>query len=78
MKTPDINPEEYYSASTIIRNKWLPWIKHVNTFKSILDTPEGVTMYKPIIRTAGQYTYRKIKGECLLEVIKLADRGKLN
>ena len=78
MKQQTIKPDEYYSASTIIRNHWLPWIKHINTFKSILDTPEGVEMYKPIIRTAGQYTYRKIKGEFLLNVIKLADKGKLN
>ena len=73
-----INPERYYAASTIIKNGWLPWILHAKTFKEVLETKEGQELYKPVVRTAGGYTYRKIKGETLIDVIKKADDGKLN
>jgi hypothetical protein len=77
MKDRTIKPNSYYAASTIIRNQWLPWIKHAITFKNILDTEEGHELYKPVIRRAGKYTYRKVKGSTLLAVIKSADSGEL-
>lgn len=72
-----INPETYYSASEIIRQKWFPWIKHINTFRNIMNTPEGQEKYRPVIRSAGKYTFIKIKGENILKVIDLAEQGQL-
>lgn len=76
-KISDIDPEEYYAASTIIRNDWFPWIKHVDTFRKMLKTEEGIAMYKPVVRTAGKYVRRRIKGSTILEVINLANKGLL-
>lgn len=72
-----INPKTEYAASTIIDNGWIPWILHRETFRRVLDTKEGQELYKPVIRKAGKYTYIKIKGKTLIEVIKNRDAGKL-
>jgi len=73
----DIKPEGYYAASSIIRSGWFPWIKHVQTFRRMLETDEGKVMYKPIVRTAGKYTFYKIKGSTILEIIDRANSGLL-
>jgi hypothetical protein len=74
----NIDPEEYYSATAIIKSGWFPWIKHILTFRGMLQTKEGQEMYKPVIRTAGKYTYYKIKGDTILDVIKSAEDGTLS
>jgi len=75
--TTQINPKGYYAASTIIKNGWFPWIKHIHTFRGMLETKEGQELYKPVIRKAGKYTFYKIKGETLLKIISMSDKGEL-
>lgn len=78
MEHNKILPNEYYAASTIIKNGWFPWIKHVQTFRKILKTEEGLQIYMPVVRSAGKYTYYKIKGDVILSIIKKAGEGALN
>ena len=72
-----IKPTEYYSYTTIIKNNWIPWIKHATTFKRILETKEGAELYKPVTTEIKKKIFRKILGENLLAVLKAGKTGKL-
>ena len=76
-KLNSIDPTKYYAASTIIKNGWFPWIKHITTFRNMIDTEEGKKLYKPVIRVAGKYTFNKIKGSTIIDIIELSDKGLL-
>ncbi len=77
LKAPNIDANEWYAYTTVINNKWIPWIKHKNTLKGMLETKEGKKLYKPIVRVAGNKTFYRIKGSTLIEVIGLSDKGLL-
>ena len=71
-----INPDKYYSASKIVKNGWL-WMKSPMTFFALLKRKEGLETFKPIVLSKGKYTYYKIKGSILIEVLGKINKGKL-
>jgi hypothetical protein len=73
-----IQKDEYYSASRLGMDKIFPWMKSPMTILKRIKTEEGRKLFKPIVSTIGIATYYKIKGETVLEILDLADRGLLN
>lgn len=73
----DIDENEYYSASRIIKNGWFPWIRSALTFVKMLKIKKARDLYKPIIRKAGRQTRYYIKGEIILDVISKSEDGTL-
>ncbi len=73
-----IKPTEYYAYTRVIKNKWIPWIKHAETFKRVLDTPLGSELYKPVTTIVKGKTFKKILGENLINVIKAGKKGDLS
>lgn len=75
-KIPEKN--KYYSSGAVIKEGFLgEWIKSRRGFIDILNTERGREVFKPIIRKSTKYTYYKIKGQTLLDVIALIDSGEL-
>jgi len=73
-----LEPHKYYSAGTIIREGFLgDWIKSRKAFTDLLRTEKAQALFKPITKS-GKYMTFKIKGQNVLDVMKLADEGKLN
>lgn len=72
-----IDPEKYYSASSIIQNGWFPWFKQPLTFLKRLKSKEGIELYRPVTSVQGLQTRYNIKGQTILDVIDLANEGKL-
>jgi len=69
---------KYYSASAIIKKRFLgDWMKSIMTFLALLRTERGREVFKPITKEFGSRTTYKVKGETLLEVIDLIERGEL-
>lgn len=73
----DIDKNEYYAATRVIINGWFPWIKSPMTFMAMMREKKSRQLYRPIIRKAGSQTRYYIKGETILEVIKLSEEGDL-
>lgn len=69
-----IDPERYYSSFELFDNKILPWIRSRNTLTEILTSPRGIELFKPVLKVTRRYN---IKGENILNVLALADQGKL-
>lgn len=76
-KINDINPEEYYSASEIVKNGWL-WMNTVLTFTTFLNTEEGRRLFKPIIIERGAVKRYQIKGSSIIEVLAEIEKGELH
>lgn len=70
-------PDKYYSAGAIIREGFLgDWIKSRKGFTDLLRTERAQELFKPIIKQ-GKYMSFKIKGQSILDVIELIDKGEL-
>ena len=75
-KIEQINPDEYYSASHVVKSKWF-WLSSVLSFTTFLNTEEGQRIFKPIISTSGAVKRYRIKGSSLIEVLTAIDKGDL-
>ena len=70
--------DKYYSAGAVIREGFLgDWIKSRKGFTDLLRTEKAVELFKPITKQ-GKYMSFRIKGQHILEVLKLIDAGELN
>lgn len=76
-KIKEIEPEKYYSASQIIKNNWL-WMSTVLTLTSFLNTEEGKRLLKPILIERGAVKRYQIKGDAIIEVLELVEKGELH
>lgn len=74
-KVIHIDPDAYYSVSEIIENGLLPWIGHRNTLKIRIES--NLKLFKPIILKSENKVSYKIKGETLIELNALPDKGQL-
>ena len=73
-----IDPEKYYTPSEIAKNKLLPWATNIQTFMTRLKRETSDEIYKPIkITTKTGATRLHIKGQTLIDLLALADEGKL-
>lgn len=69
--------DKYYSASAIIKEGFLgDWMKSKMTFINLLRGERAQEVFKPIIRQ-GKYTSFRIKGQTILDVLKLIEAGEL-
>ena len=70
-----IDAEKYYSLTQIIQENFIPWIKSLPTLRSWVKRDDD--LFKTI--TTGEKHAKRyfVKGSTLLEIIKLADTGKL-
>lgn len=70
-------PNKYYSASAIINEGFLgDWVKSKSGFIQLLKTERGQEVFEPIIKQ-GKYMSFKIKGQKVLDVMKLIEAGEL-
>lgn len=75
-KIPEKN--KYYSAGAVVKEGFLgDWVKSRKGFIDILNSERGQEVFKPIIRQSTKYTYYKIKGQTLIDVLELIDKGEL-
>lgn len=72
-----IQKEEYYSPSQLMRCNIFPWIKSTMTLMAIIKSEKGKELFKPIIRESAKNRRYYIKGEDILNVLDLADKGEL-
>ena len=70
-----IRPDEYYSISAIINNNLISWIGHRDTLRKKIK--KNIMLFKPLVIMNGKRTYYRIRGETLIEINQLADKGKL-
>lgn len=75
-KIEQINPDEYYSASHIVKSGWF-WMNSVLTFTTFLNTEEGQRIFKPIISTKGAVKRYRIKGSALIDALVAIEKGEL-
>lgn len=73
-----IDPEKYYSPNHLMRCNIFPWFTSVMTLMSILKSEKGQELFKPVTKTGPANTRYYIKGENVIEVLRLADAGELN
>lgn len=71
-----IDSKKFYSASAIINNGFLPWIRSAMTFIAIIKTPKGQELFKPIIRHVEKNKRYVIKGSDLLQAIEFIEKGQ--
>ena len=70
-------PNKYYSAASIIREGFLgDWMKSRKAFTDLLRQERAQEVFKPIIKQ-GRYMTFRIKGQTLLDVIQLIEKGEL-
>ena len=73
-----LDKNKYYAASTVIRRGYLgDWVKSVNTFLDILKTERGQEVFKPILKQGSNYMTYRIKGQTIMDVMKLIEKGDL-
>lgn len=73
-----LEPDKYYTVSSIMRYGYFPWVRSPMTLHKILK--EKGPLYKtlnPIERTTSKGHSYLIKGEKIQNVIKLIEEGKL-
>ena len=70
-----IDPDEYYSVSEIIESNLLPWIGHRSTLKQRIEA--NLNLFKPRITKSKEKVSYKIKGEILIELNALPDKGQI-
>lgn len=71
-------PNKYYSAGAIVKANFLgDWVGTRRQFLNVLKSERAIELFKPIIFKGEKYTRYKIKGQNILEVIKLIDAGEL-
>jgi hypothetical protein len=75
-KINQINPDAYYSASEIVKNKWL-WMKTVLTLTAFLRSEEGKRLLKPLIINRGAVVRYQVKGSALIELVRALDSGDI-
>lgn len=75
-KINEIKPDEYYSASHIVKKGWL-WMKTVLTLTAFLRSDEGKRVLKPLILKRGVVTRYRIKGSDIIETLNLMSKGEL-
>ncbi len=74
---PDKN--KYYSATAIIKEGFLgDYFKSVSGFIEILKTERGTEIFKPIKKQNREYVTYKVKGQTLLDIMVLIERGELS
>lgn len=73
----EIDPGTFYSASHVIRQGWIGWVKTVLTFTMFLNTEEGKRLYRPIITHTSASKRYKIPGSALIEVLQMVEKGEL-
>ena len=74
MRKPKIDPAQYYSLTQIIQNGFIPWVKSLPTLRSWVKK-NG--LFKEITTGEGNARRYYVKGSSLIEIVKLADKGKL-
>lgn len=73
------NPNKYYSATAIINGGFLgDWVKSISGLIEILKTERGAEVFKPIRKQNKEYVTYKVKGQTLLDIMKLIDKGELS
>jgi hypothetical protein len=70
-----IDETKYYSLAQIIENKYIPWIGSIPTLRKWVKRDEQ--LFKTISKGVGFGRRYFIKGSALVEVLKLAEEGKL-
>jgi hypothetical protein len=73
-----INPEEYYSVRFLTDNKVFPWMISHHALTKYLETEAGKVLLKPVVRQTKSHTRYLIKGETILTVLELAQKGVLS
>lgn len=74
----DIDKEKYYSAKAVVDMQILPW-KSRATFSKLLRIEKWSKIFNPIANTVGKRRRFYIKGEFIINYLKLADtKGELN
>lgn len=68
---------KYYTPKKLVKMNVLPWASAM-TFKSRLMEPQWKEIFKPIIETKNGRDMIYIKGEYIINFVKLAANGELN
>ena len=76
MKT-NVNPNEYYSANSVVMMGVLPW-KSAMTFNKKLNDPYWISVFNPVVDQKEKVRRYYIKGENIIKFIELAETGKLD
>ena len=72
-------PNKYYSAGAVVREGFLgDWIKSRKSFTDLLKLDSGKELFKPIIIKGVKYVRYRVKGQDILNVMKLIETGDLN
>lgn len=77
MNREDIKFEEYYTPSELMANNIFPWWNSTMTFMEKMKSEVGMDLFRPIITVGKKNRRYKIKGENVLKVLELADKGEL-
>ena len=75
-KLPD--PDKYYSAAAIIREGFLgDWLKSKMSLTTLLREEKAQEIFKPIIKQGMRNMSFRVKGQTLIDVIALIEKGEL-
>lgn len=71
--------DKYYSAGAVVREGFLgDWVRSRKSFIDLLKLDSSKELFKPIIIKGEKYIRYRVKGQHILNVMKMIEEGTLN